>query len=272
MKSSKLICVFGPMFAGSLLVAGAACAGTITPEDAVSYEYFGLNYADNIQTSSVLGALNYSSGAGCGGACVATTSLGVDPSAAVLLDEVPFEGASGGYATAIVGFFFVPSTSGTVSLHSAATLTANSGLDGPDSQAVVMVGQAGDEVSPYLLDFAADVPLLFQDTDCSNYCASGVANYTSPLPLPSDQNLNVVGGVQYYVYESIYVGQATNAGPLTVEADPSITSDTSGLTLAFSPGIASTVPEPSIFDMIAIGCCALGFYLRARRPSMLVAP
>jgi hypothetical protein len=266
MKSSKLNCIVGPMLAGALLLSGSACAGTITPEDAVSYEYFGLNYLDNVQTSRALGTLNYSSGAGCGGTCQTTTSLGVDPSAKVWLDEVPFEGASGGYATAIVGFFFVPSMSGTVTLHAAETLAAYRGAAGPDSQSVLMVGQAGDEVTPYLLDFAADVPLLFQDTDCSNYCATGVANYTAPLPLPSNQNLNVVGGVQYYVYESIYVGQATNAGQLTVEADPSITSDTPGLILAFSPGIASAVPEPSVFGMMVMGGCALSLCLLARRP------
>jgi hypothetical protein len=251
------------MFAAGLLAAaGTAHATSVAaPIDAaVAYEYFGISYQQYVAYGFTVGALDYTGGAGCAGSCVATTALGADPSATISIDEVPANGGAGGYAEAIVGYFFTPSTSGTVYLHANDVMVPSA--SGASSQAIVIVGPASSYGSPYTLTYYSSV--LYEDTDCTNGCLAGVANVDSPQPLPANQALAVVGGTEYYVYENITISNATNAGQLFAEADPSITSGTPGLTLAFSPGVAA-VPEPSTWAMMLLGMAGLGLMLRMRR-------
>src|ERR1700677_775740 len=85
MAMSALVLAFG-------LSAGNVYAALPAP---VSYEYFGLNFADNIVTSDAVGTLTYTGGPGCGGICTATTSLGADPSETIDVDQVIYEGTGG---------------------------------------------------------------------------------------------------------------------------------------------------------------------------------
>ena len=91
-----------------LTAAGAKAVsipGLIPLPGAVSYEYFGFNFAENIATSTTVGTLTYTGGPGCGGICTATTQLGTDPSASLNVNEVVFDNTAGGGVTAELGYY-----------------------------------------------------------------------------------------------------------------------------------------------------------------------
>src|SRR5437899_11778228 len=72
---------FALLISSALLMGASALPASATPlPNAVSYEYFGLNYANNIVTSNTVGTLDYTGLTGCGGTCSATTQLGSSPS------------------------------------------------------------------------------------------------------------------------------------------------------------------------------------------------
>jgi hypothetical protein len=125
-------------FLGASVGEAGASGVTVLP-NAVSYEYFGLNFAINIATSSSVGTLNYTGDPGCGGTCTATTSLGSDPSVSLNVNEVTFQNTSGGFAEAELGYYVeyvnTPGTY-TVVLHSGDTLSV------PFSPAFPSAGQA----------------------------------------------------------------------------------------------------------------------------------
>ena len=65
--------------ATAFFFASGSASAVVLP-NALSYEYFGLNFANNILTSNTVGTLDYSGQSGCGGICSATTQLGASPS------------------------------------------------------------------------------------------------------------------------------------------------------------------------------------------------
>src|SRR5215216_4516881 len=94
-------------FVASALLVGAATgpANAVVLPDAVSYEYFGLNFAQNIVTSNAVGTLNYTGGPGCGGTCTATTQLGASPSVSATVNEVSFFSTGGGGVIVSLGYY-----------------------------------------------------------------------------------------------------------------------------------------------------------------------
>jgi hypothetical protein len=243
---------------GAALACAAGTAQAALPS-AVSYEYIGLNFAENIQTSSTIGTLNYDGGPGCGGVCTLTTALGADPSETIKVDEVVFEGTSGGSVDAQLGYYFEVPGSGvtTVNLHSGESLTS---AGDSESQAYIAVGPAGSDYSS-LNNFQS---YLFQDTDCDKSCTIGVANYTAPKPLPADQPLTITKGELYFLEEWVHVSPQPSGVQVTDLADPTITT-MPGSSILFSPGVLSAVPEPSSWLMMLIGVGGLGAEMRARR-------
>jgi hypothetical protein len=101
--------------------------------NAISYAYFGLNFAVNIKESHTVGTLNYTGQPGCGGDCHATTTLGSSPSVSATVNEVVFDNTSGGVVQARLGYYVAylnsPGTYG-VNLHAIDTLSA------PDGRAI----------------------------------------------------------------------------------------------------------------------------------------
>jgi hypothetical protein len=228
---------------------------------ALSYEYFGLNFANNVQTSSTFGTLNYTGFPGCGGTCTATTTLGADPSETISVDQVTFEATGGGYSMAELGYYFEVPGAGqtTVTLHAGDSLQATAN---GFAQAYLAVGAAGTNYTS-LNNFLS---YSYQDTACAMYCALGVANYQSPAPLPASQSIAITRGQFYYVNELVLVGAATSGVQLTNTADPTFTVSP-GDTIEFSPGVVgavSPVPEPSTMAMMLVGLIGLGTALRFR--------
>jgi hypothetical protein len=101
----------------SAAVLGLAAGVAHAVPAAISYEYFGLNYADNEATSNTVGVLDYTGGPGCGGTCTATTALGHDPSETIDVDQVVYDGGGGGYSLAELGYYFKIPGSGQTTIH-----------------------------------------------------------------------------------------------------------------------------------------------------------
>jgi hypothetical protein len=249
----------GRVLALAVVFASAAGTAHAALPSAVSYEYIGLNFAENIQTSSTIGTLNYDGDPGCGGVCTLTTALGADPSETIHVDEVVFEGTSGGSVDAQLGYYFEVPGSGvtTVNLHSGESLTS---AGNSESQAYIAVGPAGVDYSS-LSNFQS---YLFQDTDCDKTCSIGVANYTAPKPLPADEPLTITKGELYFLEEWVHVSPQPSGVQVTDFADPTITT-MHGTSILFSPGVLSGIPEPSSWLMMLIGVGGLGAAMRARR-------
>jgi PEP-CTERM motif len=240
------------------LACGAGTTHAALPS-AVSYEYIGLNFAENIQTSSAIGTLDYTGGPGCGGICTMTTALGADPSETIRVNEVVFEGTSGGGVDAQLGYYFEVPGSGmaTVYLHGSESLTS---AGDSESQAYVAVGPAGSNYSA-LNNFLS---YTYQDTDCDNGCSIGVANYTSPKPLPTDQAVVISEGQLYFLEEWVHVSPQPTGVQVTDLADLRITT-APGTPIIFSPGVTGSIPEPSTWFIMLIGVGGLGAATRSRR-------
>src|SRR5258708_19509569 len=113
---------FGLSILPALLLGAAAVPAnaTVLP-NALSYEYFGLNFANNILTSNTVGTLDYSGQPGCGGICSATTQLGASPSVSATVNEVVFQATGGGGVEAKLTYYLendnAPQTSTVHLLH-----------------------------------------------------------------------------------------------------------------------------------------------------------
>jgi hypothetical protein len=250
------------------VVLSAQTAQALTVPAAISYEYFGLNFQGNERTSNTFGTLNYTGGAGCGGVCTATTVVGRDPSETINVDEVAYEASGGGYVQAELEYYFVPSASGTIYLHAGDTLTSERGSS---SQAYLAIGLAGPSDTAFNNFTSYDTSAyIYYDTDCDGGCSAGTAGAGHPAPLATDQALQVVGGQLYTVYETVYVSPATTGVQLFAQADPTFTAGP-GITLSFSPGVLSAVPEPSAWALMLVGFGATGRALRAARRRDVVA-
>ena len=96
---------------------------------AISYEYFGFNFASNVVASNTVGTLDYTGGPGCATTCTATTTLGALPSTFVDATQVAFQLTGGGLAEAKLGYYFEYANapgSYTVTLHNSDVLSTPS--------------------------------------------------------------------------------------------------------------------------------------------------
>jgi hypothetical protein len=253
--------VVGPKFA----FAGGV-SPTITLPGALSSEYFGLNYANNIATSATVGVLNYSGGPGCGGTCTATTELGADPTVSLNVNEVAFEGAGGGYAEAELAYYveyYVPGGATTQSYP--VTLSAVDTLDvfsGSTAQAYLGLGLAGTSTGDFN-NFEPDTPFLVNETDCQNGCSTGVANYQAPAAFPTSTPVQLIENTPYFVQFWVTINPGTNNSPDSAMIDPSFSTTATAGTLIFSPGVGGaappTVPEPSTWVMTLLGFFGLAY-------------
>lgn len=244
--------------------AAHATPAPVTLPGAVSYEYFGLNFADNIQTSNTVGTLNYGGGPGCGGVCSATTALGFSPSVSATVNEVEFEHTSGGVVQASLGYYMeYVNAPGDYAVN----VFALDQLSAPDGSAVsahLKIGQAGTSFGAFN-NFAS---VTMEEADCLNRCpAPGFV--VTPGPFTPNHLLNITANTLYFVQMDVLL----NPGPSNVEisgkVDPMFTTDILGGEFLFSPGVlagppSGGIPEPSAWALMILGFGATGAALRRR--------
>jgi PEP-CTERM motif-containing protein len=244
-----------------VLAAAASHAGSVVQLPAVqsqSYEYFGLNYANNViqNFASPPATLDYNGDPGCNaaGTCSATTHLGASPSASATVNEVVFQGGQGGYVEAELSYFVedvgAPG-SASVTLHASDSFAGgyallDNGLPAvQDAQAYLAVGIGtlnADGESPTFSSY------LVNETDCITRCSTGVANYLSPTPFPATQTIMMQTNTPYLVNEWVVIHPWSTAGQLSAFVDSSFSG---------GPGMPGNVPEPSTWAMMLAGLAGL---------------
>jgi hypothetical protein len=263
------------------LGAGTAHAVSVTPTvilpGAISYQYFGFNFAENIETSSSVGVLDYGGQPGCGGTCVATTALGANPFVSLNVDEIAYEATGGGYAQAELSYSVeyvdpgaAADTMVNVVLHANDSFSANiAAYPGyAEGQTYIAIGAEGGEPG-FISNFGS---YIYQDTDCVNYCQEGVANYLSPAPIPANVPLSILANTPYLVLLSAEISPGTTGVQLQDAVDPTFSTSATGGYFAFSPGVTSgAIPEPATWAMMLVGLGGLGAAVRARRRAMAFA-
>jgi hypothetical protein len=256
-----------PLAAPSFAVA-AGVSPTIILPDAVSYEY--ISVVGNAYTSSQIGTLS-KAGFGCNVVCAATTAIGADPSASVSVNQVTYQGTSGGYDEAILGYYveyYVPggatNVSYPVTLNATDTLSISSG--GSRGQAYLAFGFAGTDYSS-TSNFAPNVRGLVNETDCASTaaglgCPTFVGNNITPGPFPAQTSLELVENTKYFLEFWVEIFPHATGLPNSVTIDPIFTSSATAGTLIFSPGVGATtpiIPETSTWAMMLIGFAGLGY-------------
>jgi hypothetical protein len=257
--------------ASALLLAGAnAHAVTVVPTtrlpDAVSYEYFGLNYASNVSTSNVIGTFNYGGKPGCAGNCTATTALGPDPSVSLSVAELPYNGASGGFSQAQL-FYYVEydnSMAGNYLIDLAAhDFLPSIAPDGEASaQAYLAFGRAAQPFDPFHPHFLST---LVSETDCASRCQQGVGNYLSPSPFPAVISVEMTANVAYLVELDVWIYADSIGTQYDAWIDPTFSTKATGGSFAFSPGVTSAVPEPAGAGALLAGVVGLAAVAAKRR-------
>lgn len=270
--STRLLCAL--VASACIAAAGSAQAsgagGAVILPNAVSYEYFGLNYANNIVTSNTVGTLDYSGHPGCGGTCTAITQLGASPSVSATVNEVYFDiyRTGGGGVQSSLGYYVeYLNTDGlyNVNLHATDSLSA---ADGAAVSASLRFGQAG----PSITSFNNFTSLAFQEADCLNRCPSpGFAIPTAPFS-PNNQ-VQMVANQLYFIQMDVLISPISSGIQNTGMIDPTFSSAFGGQFI-FSPGVfagTSAVPEPSIWAMMLLGFGGLGAVVRRRRSRVALA-
>ena len=257
------------------VIAMTGAANAVILPNAVSFESFGLNLAENVVTSNSVGTLDYTGGPGCGGSCVASTTLGNSPSASVNVSEVVFGGASGGGALANLSYYVeyvnAPGTYN-VTLHATDSFSSNFAASmNASAQAFLAFGIAGSNFAT-INNFQT---ILYQTTDCANRCSIGEANFTDPSPFPPSVPLQIVSNTPYLLTIQVFVGPgpAPTGDPLGALIDPTLSTSELGGSFVFSPGITTDVPEPSTWAMLLLGFASVGFmvYRRKSKPAFRLA-
>ena len=238
------------------LVAGSA--GAVLP-DAISYEYFGLNFASNIRESNTVGTLDYTGQPGCGGICRATTQLGVSPSISATVNEVLFAATGGGAVIAQLAYYVeYVDAPGTYLID----LYAVNGLYAPDGASVsahVIFGPAGPTTTS-LNNFAA---VTFEEAECLHGCPQG-GYAVLAAPFIPDHQVAMVANTPYLVRLDLKFSPGPSGVQIGGWIVPGFTT-TSGGAFAFSPGVVP-VPEPGFGLSLMSGMALLaGLRLRSRR-------
>jgi hypothetical protein len=261
--------------AAIIVIAMAGTANAVILPNAVSFESFGLNLAENVVTSNSVGTLDYTGGPGCGGSCVASTTLGSSPSASVNVSEVVFGGASGGGAFANLSYYVeyvnAPGTYN-VTLHATDSFSSNFAASmNASAQAFLAFGIAGSNFAT-INNFQT---ILYQTTDCANRCSIGEANFTDPSPFPANVPLQIASNTPYLLTIQVFIGPGPGptGDPLGALVDPTFSTSELGGSFVFSPGITTDVPEPSTWAMLLLGFAAVGFmvYRRKSKPAFRLA-
>jgi hypothetical protein len=237
---------------------GSAYAVTVSPgtvlPNAVSFEYFGLNFADNIKTSSTVGTLDYGGQPGCGGNCIATTQLGSSPFVSAKVNEVEFAHTGGGGVQASLGYYVAYlNTPGTydVNLHATDTLSAP---DGARVSAGLAFGPAADNTSRFN-NFNGKI---LQEADCLNGCpAPGFV--VTPAPFVPNHLVSMEANTLYYIQLDLLLSPGTSNTEISALIDPTFTTGAAGGHFVFSPGVlAATTPLPAALPLFASGLGVLG--------------
>jgi len=262
---------FALLISSALLLGASALPASATPlPNAVSYEYFGLNYANNIVTSNTVGTLDYTGLTGCGGTCSATTQLGSSPSVSATVNEVYFDvyKTSGGVVAASLGYYVEYLNSpGTYNVNLLA-IDSLFAPDGTSMSASLRFGRAGAATSSFN-NFAS---LTLQEADCLNGCPSpGFAIATAPFT--ANHQLQMVANTLYFIQMDLLIAPRPTGVQVSAMIDPMFSSDFGG-EFAFSPGVfaaTSAVPEPSTWAMMILGFAGVGFtaYRRKSKPALI---
>jgi hypothetical protein len=245
----------------AFLVAAAlspAHAVTVGPTSvlpgAISFEYFGVNFVDNLQTSDTVGTLNYGGHPGCGGNCFATTALGGSPHVSATMNEVVFEHTSGGIVEAKLGYYVAYlNAPGTYNVNLHAT-DALSSPDGAAMSASLSFGPS-DAVPGNFNDFASKT---FEEAECLVRCpAPGFAFPAGPIV--TDHLVSMEANTLYFIRLDVLL----NPGPSNVEVsaslDPTFSTSASGGQFIFSPGVTSAVtPLPAALPLFISSLGGLG--------------
>jgi hypothetical protein len=261
------------IFSALLLGAAAVPANADVLPNALSYEYFGLNFASNIVTSDTIGTLNYT-GPGCGGTCSATTQLGASPSVSATVNEVVFQATGGGIVQAQLAYYVeYVNAAGTYSVN----LHATDSLSAPDGAAVsasLFFGPAGASTANFN-NFAS---LTFIEAQCVNGCPSPgfPVGLNTAAPYTPDNQVQMVANTPYLVQMEVLFRPTTSGVQISGMVDPMFSNDVLGGHFIYSPGVfdaTAAVPEPSTWAMMILGFAGVGFmaYRRKSKPALMAA-
>lgn len=240
--------------------------------DAVSYQYFGLNYAGNIKTSNLVGTLTYTGLPGCYTVCSATSLLGASPSVSATESETFFDiyQTGGGGVQSSLGYYMeFLATAGVYDI----TLHALDSLSAPDGSAIsasLRLGLAGSSTNS-LNNFTS---VLFQEADCVNGCPSpGFANPTGSFT-PNNQ-VQILANTLYFVQMDLLIGAQSTNKQVTGLIDSTLSTAAAGQ-FVFSPGVlgqtVTAVPEPSTWAMMFLGFILIGTLVRRRQTTSHILP
>jgi hypothetical protein len=253
--------------ATAFFFASGSASAVVLP-NALSYEYFGINIANNIQTSNTVGTLNYTGQPGCNpaGTCSATTQLGASPSVSATVNEVTYQGAAGGGVIARLGYYVeYLNAAGTYSVN----LHAIDSLSAPDNSSYISAslrfGPAGSRTDIFN-NFASTT---FQEAHCVNGCpAPGFVIPTAPFT--PDNLVQMDANTLYFVQLDLLINPGPSGVQLTGSIDPTFSTDAGG-SFVFSPGVFGAVPEPSTWAMMILGFAGVGFmaYRRKSKPALM---
>ena len=230
----------------------------------ISYEYFGLNFLNNVVTSNTVGTLNYTGGPGCGGTCSATTSLGAAPYASLSVNEVVFDNTSGGGAIAKLGYYLeyvnAPGIYN-VNLHAISSLPASNIVS--TAYAYLAFGPAGT-VPGNFNDFGS---FALQEADC---LLSSGCPIVATGPFVADHLIQMTANIPYFLTMDVEIFPIPNNVSATAFIDPTFSTTAPGGFFAFSQGVfdgsvTSTVPVPPSQSLMILGLAGIGFAGRRRR-------
>ena len=253
--------------ATAFFFASGSASAVVLP-NALSYEYFGINIANNIQTSNTVGTLNYTGQPGCNpaGTCSATTQLGASPSVSATVNEVVFQATSGGGVIARLGYYVeYLNAAGTYSVN----LHALDSLSAPDNSSYISSSLRFGPAGLATTNFNNFASTTFQEAHCVNGCpAPGFAIPSAPFK--PDNLVQMDANTLYFVQLDLLINPGPSGVQLTGSIDPTFSTDAGG-SFIFSPGIAGAVPEPSTWAMMILGFAGVGFmaYRRKSKPALM---
>lgn len=252
-------------FFGLIFGLSAGPAAAVVLPDAISYQYFGLNYANNILTSNTVGTLSYTGSPGCGSVCSATSQLGASPSVSATESEIIFDRyqTGGGEVKSSLGYYmeFLGAPGAlNVTLHALDSLSA---ADSSQISASLRFGLAGPSTNSFN-NFSS---VLFQEADCLNGCPSPGFGI-SPQSFTPDNQVQILANTLYFLQMDLLIGARPYGGQVTGLIDPTFSTAAAGQ-FVFSPGVlgqtAPAVPEPSTWAMMLLGFFFIGTVARRRQ-------